>query len=142
MLPSTKKTRKCSSHTNLSRSSDPIKSNKTQLKLIIREKTNKDITARFALGGDRQPPHTYGDTHAGTSDATHRAFTLAAGQAHAAIHQLDLITFNFDIPAAFLNKNPLPRDKTGNTQFFLALLPTSHHNTTTKHVRSSVLIMV
>ncbi len=49
------------------------------LKLIIREKTNKDITARFALGGDRQPPHTYGDTHAGTSDATHRAFTLAAG---------------------------------------------------------------
>ena len=88
------------------------------LKLIIREKTNKDITARFALGGDRQPPHTYGDTHAGTSDATHRAFTLAAGQAHAAIHKLELITFNFDIPAAFLNRNPLPRDKTGNTQLF------------------------
>jgi hypothetical protein len=76
------------------------------------------VTAQIALGGDRQPPHTYGDTHAGTSDATHRAFTLAAGQAHAAVHNLDLITFNFDIPAAFLNKNPLPRDKTGNTQLF------------------------
>ena len=88
------------------------------IKLIIREKLNKDVTARIALGGDRQPPHTYGDTHAGTSDATHRAFTLAAGQAHAAIHKLDLITFNFDIPAAFLNKNPLPREKTGNTQLF------------------------
>jgi hypothetical protein len=88
------------------------------IKLIIREKLNKDVTARIALGGDRQPPHTYGDTHAGTSDATHRAFTLAAGQAHAAVHNLDLITFNFDIPAAFLNKNPLPRDKTGNTQLF------------------------
>jgi hypothetical protein len=89
-----------------------IRSNQVEsfvpLKLIIREKTNKDITARFALGGDRQPPHTYGDTHAGTSDATHRAFTLAA-------FNLDLITFNFDIPAAFLNRNPLPRDKTGNT---------------------------
>jgi hypothetical protein len=55
------------------------------IKLIIREKTNKDITARIALGGDRQPPHTYGDTHAGTSDATHRAFALAAGQAHAGV---------------------------------------------------------
>jgi hypothetical protein len=103
------------------------------LKLIIREKTNKDVTARFALGGDRQPPHTYGDTHAGTSDATHRAFTLAAGQAHAAIHKLDLITFNFDIPAAFLNKNPLPRDKTGNTQLFTrtpSYLPPPYDNKT------------
>ena len=103
------------------------------LKLIIREKTNKDITARFALGGDRQPPHTYGDTHAGTSDATHRAFTLAAGQAHAAVHKLDLITFNFDIPAAFLNRNPLPRDKTGNTQLFTrtpSYLPPPYNNKT------------
>jgi hypothetical protein len=88
------------------------------IKLILREKLNKDATARIALGGDRQPPHTYGDTHAGTSDATHRAFTLAAGQAHAVVHNLDLITFNFDIPATFLNKNPLPREKTGNTQLF------------------------
>ena len=101
------------------------------IKLIIREKTNKDITARIALGGDRQPPHTYGDTHAGTSDATHRAFALAAGQAHAAIHNLQLITFNFDIPAAFLNNNPLPRTKTGNTQLFTrtpANLPAPYNN--------------
>ena len=76
------------------------------------------MTARIALGGDRQPPHTYGSTHAGTSDATHRAFILAAGQAHVAVHNLDLITFNFHIPAVFLNKNPLPREKTGNTQLF------------------------
>ena len=103
------------------------------IKLIIREKINKDITARIALGGDRQPPHTYGDTHAGTSDATHRAFTLAAGQAHAAIHNLNLITFNFDIPAAFLNNNPLPREKTGNTQLFTrtpANLPPPYDNKT------------
>ena len=33
-------------------------------KLIIREKLNGDITARMPLGGDRQPPHTYNDTHA------------------------------------------------------------------------------
>ena len=85
-------------------------------KLIIREKLNKDITARLALGGDRQPPHTYGDTHAGTSDSTHRAFTLAAGQAHASQTHQKLITFAFDVPAAFLNKNALPREKTGNVQ--------------------------
>ena len=100
------------------------------IKLIIREKTNKDITARIALGGDRQPPHTYGDTHAGTFDA---AFALAAGQAHAAIHNLQLITFNFfdDISAAFLNNNPLPHDKTGNTQLFTrtpANLPAPYNN--------------
>lgn len=87
-------------------------------KLIIREKTNKDVTARMALGGDRQPPHTYGETHAGTSDATHRAFVLAAGLAHAAHIGLPLLTFSFDIPAAFINKNALTRTHTGNTQLY------------------------
>ena len=85
-------------------------------KLIIREKLSKEITARMALGGDGQPPHTYGETHAGTSDSTHRAFALAAGQAYAAQTKQTLLTFAFDVPAAFLNKNALPREKTGNIQ--------------------------
>lgn len=87
-------------------------------KLIIREKLSKEVTARMALGGDRQPPHTYSETHAGTSDAPHRAFTLASNLSHAAHHNLKLITFSFDIPAAFLNRNPLTRAHTGNTQLF------------------------
>jgi hypothetical protein len=100
-------------------------------KLIIREKLNKDITARLALGGDRQPPHTYGDTHAGTSDSTHRAFTLAAGQAHASQSHQKLITFAFDVPAAFLNKNALPREKTGNVQLITkspSIFPPPYNN--------------
>lgn len=85
-------------------------------KLILREKTNKDVTARIAMCGDRQRPHTYGETHAGTSDSTHRAFSLACGIAHSSHHKLKLITFNFDVPAAFINKNKLPRSLTGGTQ--------------------------
>jgi len=93
------------------------------IKLIIREKLNKDVTARIALCGDRQPPHTYNDTHAGTSDPQHRMFTLAAAKAHAAHHNLALLTFDFDIPAAFLNKNALTRADTNNTQLITRTPP-------------------
>jgi len=85
-------------------------------KLILREKTNGDVTARIALDGSQQPPHTYGDTHAGTSDAPHRNFVLASSLADATHRSVPLITFDFDVPAAFLNKNPLTREHTGGTQ--------------------------
>lgn len=85
-------------------------------KLIIREKTNKDVTARLALDGGQQPAHTYGDTHAGTSDATHRSFVLATSIADSTVRSKPLITFDFDIPGAFLNNNPLTREHTGQTQ--------------------------
>lgn len=85
-------------------------------KLIIREKTNHDITARLALDGGQQPPHTYGPTHAGTSDAPHRVFVLASSLADAAHRGVKLITFSFDVPAAFINKNALTREHTGQTQ--------------------------
>ena len=78
-------------------------------KLIIREKTNKDVTARLALDGGQQPAHTYGATHAGTSDATHRSFVLATSLADSTLRSTPLITFDFDIPGAFLNNNPLTR---------------------------------
>jgi hypothetical protein len=84
--------------------------------VIIREKTNKDVTARMALDGGSQPPGTYGLTHAGTSDATHRMFVLATAMADAATRGVQLITFSYDIPAAFLNKNPLTREHTGGRQ--------------------------
>ena len=85
-------------------------------KLILREKTNKDVTARLALDGSQQPPHTYGATHAGTSDSTHRSFVLATSLADSTARAVPLISFDFDIPGAFLNKNPLTREHTGNTQ--------------------------
>ena len=102
-------------------------------KLIIREKLNGDITARMPLGGDRQPPHTYNDTHAGTSDVTHRMFVLAAAKAHAAHQGIPLITFDFDVPAAFLNKNALTRAHTNGTQLFTRtsnLLPPPYKDVT------------
>jgi hypothetical protein len=85
-------------------------------KLILREKTNKDVTARLALDGSQQPPHTYGSTHAGTSDSTHRSFVLATSLADSTARAVPLISFDFDIPGAFLNNNPLTREHTGNTQ--------------------------
>ena len=85
-------------------------------KLIIREKTNKDVTTRLALDGSQQPPHTYGATHAGTSDSTHRSFVLATSLTDPTSRAVPLISFDFDIPGAFLNNNPLTRDHTGNTQ--------------------------
>ena len=85
-------------------------------KLILREKTNKDVTARLALDGSQQPPHTYGATHAGTSDSTHRSFVLATSLADSTSRAVPLISFDFDIPGAFLNNNPLTRKHTGNTQ--------------------------
>lgn len=100
-------------------------------KLIIREKTNKDVTARLALDGSQQPPHTYGDTHAGTSDAPHRIFVLATSVADAAHRGKTLITFDFDLPAAFINKNALTREHTGQTQLFTRMpkdLPPPHGN--------------
>ena len=102
-------------------------------KLIIREKLNGDITARMPLGGDRQPLHTFNETHAGTSDVTHRMFVLAAAKAHAAHQSIPLITFDFDVPAAFLNKNALTRAHTNGTQLFTRtspLLPPPYNNVT------------
>jgi hypothetical protein len=90
-------------------------------KMFVKNKLNGDINSRLVLNGAMQPPHTYGDTHASTSSPTHRAFVLAVGQADAAIRGKDLITFSFDIPAAFINGNKLPRSLTGNTQLLTRL---------------------
>jgi hypothetical protein len=89
--------------------------------LIIREKTNKDVTARLAINGASQPPSSYGATHAGTSDATHRMFILATALADAAVRDKQLITASFDIEGAFINGNALPRSKTGGHQLLVRL---------------------
>ena len=92
--------------------------------VIIKEKTNKDITARMALDGGAQPPETYGDTYAGTSDASHRMFVLATAIADAAHRGIPLYTFSYDIPGAFLNGNTLTREHTGGRQL-VAHMPSS-----------------
>ena len=89
--------------------------------LIIKEKTNKDITARLAINGAGQPPSSYGATHAGTSDPVHRIFILASALADAAIRDKELVTASFDIEGAFLNGNPLPRSQTGGHQLLVRL---------------------
>jgi hypothetical protein len=89
--------------------------------LIIREKTNKDITARLAINGAGQPPSSYGATHAGTSDTVHRIFIIASALADAAIRDKELVTASFDIEGAFINNNPLPRSQTGEHQLLVRL---------------------
>ena len=89
--------------------------------LIIREKTNKDVTARLAINGAGQPPSSYGATHAGTSDPAHRIFILATALADAAIRNKKLVTASFDIEGAFINNNPLPRSATGGHQLLVRL---------------------
>ena len=89
--------------------------------LIIREKTNKDVTARIAINGASQPPSSFGPTHAGTSDPAHRIFILATALADAAVRDKKLVTASFDINAAFINNNPLPRSATGGHQLLVRL---------------------
>ena len=100
-----------------------IEKNAVYLKslLIIREKTNKDITARLAINGAGQPPSSYGATHAGTSDPAHRIFILATALADAALRDKKLVTASFDIEGAFINNNPLPRSMTGGHQLLVRL---------------------
>jgi len=98
---------------------------------IVKEKLNKDVSSRVVLNGAMQPPSTYSDTHASTSDSNHRAFVLATALADAAFREKSIITFSGDIEAAFINNNPLPRSKTGGTQLLTRLppdLPPPHGN--------------
>lgn len=90
-------------------------------KLIIKLKRDNTINSRLVLNGAMQPPHTYTDTHASTSSPVDRAFVLATGLADAASRHKDLITFDFDIPAAFINGNELPLTLTGDTQLITKL---------------------
>jgi hypothetical protein len=73
------------------------------------------------VDGGSQPTNTYSDTFAGTTDANHRQFALAAAQADAAHRGKTLYTGSCDIPAAFLNGNKLTRDLTGGVQLYTRL---------------------
>lgn len=82
-----------------------------------------DIRVRLALNGARQPEDSFGNTHAGTSDQTHRTAAIAMALADS-VHRGkrdDLRIINFDLPSAFINNNPLPREKTGGYQLFTRL---------------------
>ncbi len=92
-------------------------------KMFVKLKLNNDINSRLVLNGAMQPPHTFLDTHASTSSPAHRIFVLAVGLADATTRDKDLTTFSFDIPAAFINGNKLPRNLTGNTQIITRLPP-------------------
>ena len=68
-----------------------------------------------------QPKNTFDETFAGTTDANHRQFALAAAQADAAHRLKTLYTGSCDIPAAFINGNKLPRSATGGVQLYTRL---------------------
>jgi hypothetical protein len=91
--------------------------------MLIKKKSNGLITARLAIDGSRQPPESYNNTYAGTSDTTNRAFILSAYLADASHRScLDrLLLGDFDFPGAFLH-NKLTRDMTNGHQL-IAILP-------------------
>ncbi len=93
-----------------------------RLLFAIKEKpTPKDpnnIRVRVAADGSRQPPHTYGPTHAATSDQHQRSFVIAVTLADCASRDcLDrLKVTGFDLTSAFINGNKLPREHSGGVQ--------------------------
>lgn len=85
-------------------------------------KNDGRTSARLAVNGKHQPPDSYTDTYAGTSDSTNRAFLLSTALADAAHRDClsDLIIGDFDFPGAFLH-NHLPRSLTGGRQIVVRL---------------------
>ena len=90
-------------------------------KMFVREKTDHSVTSRIVLDGGQQPPDTYAQTHAGTSDAKHQLVALAIGIADATHRGVIINSFDFDIEAAFINGNKLPRELTGGRQIITTL---------------------
>ena len=91
--------------------------------MFIKKKSSGLVTARLAIDGSRQPPDSYTETFAGTSDVTNRSFIIALTLADASHrHQLpNLVIGSYDITAAFLQSS-LPRSHTGGYQL-LTILP-------------------
>jgi len=57
--------------------------------------------ARFALGGNRQPPDSFGEIFAGMADSGSTMLVLALCQAHAFQHKYRLVINGSDIPIAY-----------------------------------------
>ena len=91
-------------------------------KMLIKQKSSGLVTARLAIDGSQQPPDSYTNTFAGTSDATNRSFLIAVTLADAAHRCIlpQLIIGSYDITAAFL-QSALPRSTTGGYQLLTRL---------------------
>ena len=72
--------------------------------MFIKRKSSGLVTARLAIDGSQQPPDSYTNTFAGTSDVTNRSFIIAVALADAAHRDIlpQLIIGSYDITAAFL----------------------------------------
>ena len=89
---------------------------------LFKEKVGTgEINCRIPVDGSRQPAHTYGELSAATSDSTTRQFILSCCLKHQSDTGRTFKTASGDIPAAFINNNPLPRSSTGGTQFITRL---------------------
>ena len=88
---------------------------------LFKQKSNGEINCRIPVDGSHQPSHTYNSTFAATSDTTKRQFILSCMLKQAYDTHTQFHTFSGDIPAAFINDNPLTRADTGGVQFFTRL---------------------
>jgi len=88
---------------------------------LFKQKSNGEINCRIPVDGSHQPSNTYNSTFAATSDTTKRQFILSCMLKQAYDTQTQFHTFSGDIPAAFINDNPLTCSDTGGVQFFTRL---------------------
>jgi len=104
---------------------DQIEHNAIKLhsQMLYKMKLNGTVSGRLPADGSRQPPDSYSDTYAATSDQTNRNLLISTMLKdcanRATINQL--VIGDFDIPAAFINGLPLTRDKTGGRQVVMRL---------------------
>ena len=102
-----------------------IESNAIRLKaaMYYKKKLNGTISGRMPADGSRQPPDSYSSTYAATSDQTNGNLLFSAlirDMANKGTIE-KLRVGHFDLPAAFINGNPLTRDKTGGRQVVMRL---------------------
>jgi len=90
---------------------------------LYKQKSDNTISCRIPIDGSSQPPGSFGDTAACTTDLTDRLFILSLVLKDAAdrgcLEQVDLM--DGDLPAAFINGNSLSQGDTGNTMFITQL---------------------
>jgi hypothetical protein len=87
--------------------------------MFIKQKASGLVTARLAIDGSHQPPDSYTNTFAGTSDVTNRSFIIAVTLADAAHRDIlpELVIGSCYIRAAFLQSS-LPRSSPSYPKIF------------------------
>ena len=91
--------------------------------MLYKKKVNGTISGRLPADGSSQPPDSYIDTYAATSDQTNANALYSTIPRDCANRGTEgkVVLGHFDVPAAFINNLPLTKDKTGGRQVVMRL---------------------